>query len=119
MVATLAGCGQHPAAAACTALPASDVPPIAKALTQANTGSYCARPGTSVLITLKAATPDPGHAWALPQVTGPSGGSHWLSVPLTSVRGTTVAAIEVDSPGSYRLSSSASGRTWQATLEVR
>lgn len=120
LLASLVGCGgaSTPSAARCTALPASTVPPMQKVITQRDTGTYCASPGTSILIVLKARDFSPGAAWAQPSASGPTGGTHWLSPPLTSLRGTTVAAVQFDTAGTYELTSTTGATTWHATLEV-
>ena len=123
LLLTTAACGHSsptPASssAGCSSLPASDVPPMQKALTQSDTGRYCAASGTTILIVLKAKDFSPSSAWAEPSWAGPSGGARWLSAPLTPLRGTTVAAIELTAPGTYRLTSSAGSATWLATVTV-
>ena len=90
-----------------------------KALTQDDKGTYCASPGTTILIVLKAKDFAPDSAWAPPSVTGPSGGTRWLGVPLTALRGTTVAALALTVPGTYRLTSVAGTHIWQAAIRVR
>lgn len=119
LLVTLLGCGAStPAAARCVALPASTVPPLQKLITQSDTGTYCASPGTSILIVLKARDFSPAAAWAQPSATGPTGGTHWLSPPMTSLRGTTVGAVRFDLPGTYELVSTAGTTRWHATIEV-
>jgi len=102
----------------CTPLPASDVPPIKKALTERDHGTYCATPGTTILVVLKAPDLKPGDGWAQPTVDGPAGGAHAVAPPLTPLRGTTVAAVELSAPGNYTFSSSAASATWRAVVEV-
>jgi hypothetical protein len=103
----------------CVGLPPSDVPALNGALTQADTGNYCAHPGTSVLVVLKAATPAPADRWSASGVAGPAGGATRVSAPLTALRGTTVAAYRFARPGSYQLTAVARGRSWHATITVR
>lgn len=103
----------------CVDLPPSDVPALNGALTQADTGNYCAHPGTSVLVVLKAATPAPADRWSASAVAGPAGGATRVSAPLTALRGTTVAAYRFASAGSYQLTAVAPGRSWHATITVR
>lgn len=119
ILATSAGCGQAtPASSRCAVLPASDVPPMQKALTEHDTGSYCATAGTTILIVLKAKDFTAASAWAPPSITGPTGGTRWLTAPLTALRGTTVAAVALTAAGTYRVSSTAGTSSWQATVRV-
>lgn len=120
LLLALVGCGGSTPAATvrCTALAASTVPPMQKVITQSDTGTYCASPGTSILIVLKARDFSAASAWAQPSATGPTGGTHWLSPPMTSLRGTTVAAVQFDKTGTYQLTSTAGATTWHATIEV-
>lgn len=103
----------------CVGLPPSDVPALNGALTQADTGNYCAHPGTSVLVVLNAATPAPADRWSDPGVAGPAGGATRVSAPLTALRGATVAAYRFATAGSYQLSATAPGRSWHAIITVR
>lgn len=103
----------------CVGLPPSDVPALNGALTQADTGNYCAHPGTSVLVVLKAASPAPADRWSASGVAGPAGGATRVSAPLTALQGTTVVAYRFARPGSYQLAAQASGRSWHATITVR
>ena len=118
LVLTLVGCGSSTRAAACSALPASTVPPMQKVITQADTGTYCASVGTPILIVLRAKDFSSGSAWAQPSAAGPSGGTHWLSPPMTALRGTTVAAVEFGAVGTYDLTSTAGSARWHALVEV-
>jgi hypothetical protein len=95
------------------------VPALNGALTQADTGNYCAQPGTSVLVVLNAATPAPADRWSDPGVAGPAGGATKVSAPLTALRGATVAAYRFSRPGNYHLTAAAPGRSWHATITVR
>ncbi|MGN6721756.1 MAG: hypothetical protein ACTHJM_04000 [Marmoricola sp.] len=113
------GCGaQSPTTSRCAPLPASDVPPMQKALTQSDTGRYCATPGTTILIVLKAKDYSPSSTWAQPAWAGPDGGARWISPPLTPLRGSTVAAIALTAQGTYRLTSNAGSATWLVTVTV-
>lgn len=104
----------------CKALAESQVPPLQKALNETSHGTYCATPGTTILVVLKASSFDSRHAWDEPSVTGPAGGVHQLTVPLTTLRGTTVAGFQVTAPGSYRFASTTPAHErWQAVVEVK
>lgn len=116
---TTSGAPATGSARPCKRLPDSTVPATQKALTQADTGTYCATPGTTILVALKASDLDAAHAWGEPSVTGPDGGVHQVTVPLTAVRGTTVAGFKVTAPGSYTFASETGAhQKWQALVEV-
>ena len=89
-----------------------------KALTAHDTGTYCAPAGTTILIVLKAKDFMAASAWAQPSITGPTGGTRWLSAPLTALRGTTVAAVALTVAGTYDVTSSSGTSTWRATVRV-
>lgn len=127
VVTSLSACGTTPTTASgasetgsgCKPLPDSTVPATQKALTQSDSGTYCAKPGTTILVVLKAAVVDAAHAWAEPSVTGPDGGVHQVTVPLTTVRGSTVAGFQVTAPGTYTFASETGAHEkWQAVVEV-
>ena len=119
VLATTVACGQATTAPGhCSSLPASDVPPMQKALTEQNTGTYCEPVGTTILIVLKAKDFTAADAWAPPSVTGPTGGARWLSPPLTALRGTTVAAVALTTAGTYQVSSTAGSGSWRATIKI-
>ena len=119
LLLSLVGCGGSAPAAACKPMAASTVPPMQKLLTQADTGTYCASVGTSILIVLTAKDYSASTMWAQPSASGPTGGTHWLNPPMTGLRGTTVAAVEFGATGTYDLTSTAGSTTWHATVEVR
>lgn len=129
VLTSMAACGASPDATSgasatgspgpCKALADSAVPPMQKALTQSDTGTFCATVGTSILVVLKASAFDAAHAWAEPSVTGPDGGVHQVTVPLTALRGTTVAGFQITAPGSYTFASSTgTHEQWHAVVEV-
>ena len=104
----------------CRPLPDSTVPAMQKALSQTDTGTYCATPGTAILVVLKASDFQAAHAWDEPSVTGPDGGVHQVTVPLTTVRGTTVAGFQITAAGRYTFASETpSHQKWQAVVVAR
>lgn len=104
---------------ACRALLDSQVPPLQKALTEQSTGTYCAHTGVTILVVLKAHDLTPARAWAGPDITGPDGGVTMLTAPLTSLRGTTVAAVSLTIPGPYTFTSTTPDHeSWQTTVQV-
>ena len=108
-----------PSSSSCQALSDSQVPPLQKALTEQSTGTYCAHPGVTILVVLKAHDLTAARAWAEPDITGPDGGVTLLTAPLTTLRGTTVAAVSLTIPGPYTFTSTTpSHESWQATVEV-
>jgi hypothetical protein len=105
--------------APCHPLPDSQVPPLQKALTEQSTGTYCAPAGVTLLVVLKAHDFTPARAWAEPDITGPDGGVKLLTAPLTTLRGTTVAAVSLTIPGPYTFTSATPDHeAWQATVQV-
>lgn len=104
----------------CKTLPDSAVPPLQKALTEQSTGTFCAAAGVTILIVLKAHDFTAARAWAQPDITGPDGGVKLLSAPLTTLRGTTVAAVSLTSPGPYTFTSATPDHeSWQANVQVK
>lgn len=119
------GCGTSPTTAGaktsgpCTALPVSDVPPLQKALTETDRGTYCARRGVTILIVLKGKDFSATTAWATPSIDGPNGGVSSIAPPLTALRGTTIAAVRLNAPGAYTFSSTTPDHeSWQAVVSV-
>lgn len=102
--------------APCQPLPPSEVPGLDRAVTQAESGTYCGHVGVSVLVVLKA--PSAAARWTDPAITGPAHGAQALAAPLTALRGTTVAAIRLTKAGTYRLTSSSGHTGWSVSLRV-
>lgn len=117
--ATTAASPHASSSGSCQTLPDSQVPPLQKLLTEQSTGTYCARAGVTILIVLKAHDLTPATAWAEPDITGPDGGVTMLAAPLTTLRGTTVAAVSLTIPGPYTFTSTTPDHaSWQATVVV-
>lgn len=104
--------------APCHPLPASEVPGLDRAVTQAESGTYCGHVGVSVLVVLKAPSDSAAARWTEPAVTGPAHGAQTLAAPLTALRGTTVAALRLTKAGTYRLTSSSGHTGWSVSLRV-
>lgn len=120
-----AGCGGSsatpgpPSSGPCSLLPASDVPPMQRALTERNHGTYCASRGVTILIVLKGRDFTAANAWSSPDVTGPDNGVSVIAPPLTSLRGTTVAAVALTAAGQYTFRSTTPAHdSWQAVVNV-
>ena len=104
--------------APCHPLPPSEVPGLDRAVTQAESGTYCGHVGVSVLVVLKAPSDSAAARWTDPAITGPAHGAQALAAPLTALRGTTVAAIHLTKAGTYRLTSSSGHTGWSVSLRV-
>jgi hypothetical protein len=94
------------------------VPGLDRAVTQAESGTYCEKAGVSLLVVLKAPSDSSAARWTDPAVTGPAHGAQALAAPLTALRGTTVAAIRLTKAGTYRLTSSSGSTGWSVSLHV-
>lgn len=128
----VAGCGAEPSPTAapssatgsttstapCKPLPPSEVPGLDRAVTQAETGTYCAHIGVSVLVVLKAPSDSTSDRWTDPTISGPAHGAQAIAGPLTALRGTTVAALRISQAGTYRLTSTSGHTAWSVSLRV-
>jgi hypothetical protein len=110
---------QSTASTPCLALPGSRVPALQASLTEQATGTYCAHSGVTILIVLTAHDLTPARSWAEPDITGPDGGVTLLTAPMTSLRGTTVAAVKLTLAGPYTFTSTTPDHeSWRATVNV-
>ncbi|HEV7173589.1 hypothetical protein [Pedococcus sp.] len=134
VILALTACGSQPAPSAgspsptgmssstatgpCHPLPPSEVPGLDRAVTQAESGTYCGHVGVSVLVVLKAPSDSAASRWTEPVVSGPAQGAQTLAAPLTALRGTTVAAVRLTKAGTYRLTSTSGHTGWSVSLRV-
>lgn len=110
---------QQASSGPCRTMPASDVPPLQKALTERDHGTYCASVGVTILVVLKARDFGPATSWSTPTIDGPSGGVSGIAPPLTALRGSTIAAMSLSAPGTYTFrSATPDHESWQAVVTV-